>query len=394
MANDSRGGNLKYLRESNMNKVLRVLVREGQTSRNVVTKKLQLSKMTISNLINKLIEADYLEETKPIEKRQKASAGPKPMAIRIKAGRIMAIGIHIENEEVIVQLADITSGCIDSITTDLKDAESNLKALNHLKDTVQTLIDRNTQYVPHIIGIGVSYYGTLDSNRGILLFKLCDKETVNLNVKQSLEKAFGLPVVIGSQMQGMVLAEMIYGIATNKSNFIYVGLNNNIKSALVVDHVIYSGACGAGGHLGHMTINYDGELCRCGKRGCYNLYASTEVLLQKSGCETFDQFIKKAKEKEPKTLRAIEDFIHATAIAFGNIVNMYEPECIIFGLDASKLPTFVMKQIEKLTNERSIQRKLHYTKVLQAKLGDHNQKVGAAALVFHHLLNGNITLGE
>lgn len=94
-----KGKNLKYLRANNTREVLRHLVLNGDSSRVRLSKKLGLSKMTITNIVNDLQKGGYIYESDTYDKENAGSTGPKPIMLRVTQNKLTAIGISASREK-------------------------------------------------------------------------------------------------------------------------------------------------------------------------------------------------------------------------------------------------------------------------------------------------------
>ncbi|BBF44460.1 xylose-responsive transcription regulator, ROK family [Lachnospiraceae bacterium KM106-2] len=169
-------------------------------------------------------------------------------------------------------------------------------------------------------------------------------------------------------------------------------IGNGIGVGVVIDGKLYRGNNGYACEAGHMSINYNGERCSCGNRGCYELYATEGRLLKKSKSKDVRDMMNKYVHKDPLTIRVMDEFIQVTSIAMTNLINIFDPECIIVGSSAASFHKNIIKQIEYLVNLSCIQRRQKYIKVSASNLKDTSIVIGAGSIVFDQLLEGKIAL--
>ena len=129
-------------------------------------------------------------------------------------------------------------------------------------------------------GIGVSLPGLVDSNRGDFLISVV-LPWRDVPVVQLLEKATRLPVVIDNSARCAALAEIWHSKTQYASvrNLLYVSVSSGLACGVVIDGGLYRGGNNTAGQFGHIAIDLNGPECRCGQRGCWDLYASEKATL-------------------------------------------------------------------------------------------------------------------
>jgi glucokinase len=125
------------------------------------------------------------------------------------------------------------------------------------------------------IGMGVGIAGQVDRERGVILgAPNLAQGLVNLEVGSLLSKRFGIPAVIGNDVEVAALGELHYGNGRDTPDFVYVSVGTGVGGAIVRDGRIYRGTTGTAGEIGHTIVQYDGRFCGCGGRGHLEAYAS------------------------------------------------------------------------------------------------------------------------
>lgn len=184
------------------------------------------------------------------------------------------------------------------------------------------------------------------------------------DVEKTLSDLIGYPVRAGNDANVAALGEMWQGAGVGTKNMVMVTLGTGVGGGVIVDGHVVAGATGAGGEIGHMSMN-DGEelVCGCGKRGCLEQYASATgvVLLTKRALAASD---------EPSSLRDLKDvtakdtfdaakagdaLAHAVVEQFGEILGkglskvacVVNPEVFVIGGGVSKAGTIITDVVEK-----------------------------------------------
>lgn len=379
----STGRNLRTIGKENMEKVLKLLTMEKSLTRKELANRLGLSKMTITNIVNQLMEKGYVSES-PME-RTALCNGPVPMAVSIVPNSFITIGVHISSTDSTVQLLDLVDGVLYEAQVTVDNMDSNQELVRSIKDMIHTLFRERREYADHIVGIGVTYSGAIDYMKGSIRFSANQFEKEEINIKSYLEKAFSLPVVVASETRGAAIAELVFGKLLGPEKIYYINSGKEIRGGFIHNNLLRSGTYGAPGELGHMTVKYDGKLCVCGARGCYHLYAATSILLERSKCHSIEELQLKIQERDPLALRIIEEYIQVTTAVFTNVVNIYDPAYLLIGGEITKLDNSIFRKIEKLLNERIVHRKDRYVRVLVSTLHRRANTMGAGLAVYETL---------
>ena len=150
-------------------------------------------------------------------------------------------------------------------------------------DTVQAAIHEFlTADTPRLEGIAVSATGQIDSRRGVVA-GTCGNFPgwIGVDIKGTLERAFGLPVTVANDANCMLLGEVWAGAAKGYTDVIGVTLGTGVGGGILTGGRLLEGARGLGGELGHFRLHaLDGVACTCGAIGCYERYAATTALVR------------------------------------------------------------------------------------------------------------------
>jgi predicted NBD/HSP70 family sugar kinase len=387
-----KGKNLKYLRETNTNEVLKILATTGEASRIDLSKLIGLSKMTITNIVTMLMMHGYVTETRIKVHKDNSITGPKPMLLSVVNNKILAVGVHITSKEVCFSLSDIKKGIISSSKIDINHNDTKEILEEKIINGVKDIMDKNWEFKNNIVGIGVASEGLVDSNVGVITLIPDFPNITDFRIRNILERTFSYPVYVNNDMQGAILAEQLYGHGRELKDFIYLGFGKGIGTAIVADGRIMTGSRGFATEAGHMSIDYNGRQCRCGNRGCLELYASIPVLLEKSQSSTMEEMIQKYLDGDKLTNMVLMECMNFLDIAITNLVNIFDPECIIFGHEGAIFPQAYINLLEDRINQHIIKRSNKKTEVKLSAFKKESALRGASSIVFSELFHGNLVL--
>ena len=131
-------------------------------------------------------------------------------------------------------------------------------------------------------GIGICSPGPLDPKTGIVINPPNLPCWRNFPLAAEISRAYSLPVKLDNDANAAALAETLWGSGRGYRNVFYVTIGTGIGTGIVLDGRIYHGRTGAAGEGGHVTIDYHGPRCGCGKRGCIEVLASGPAIARRA----------------------------------------------------------------------------------------------------------------
>jgi predicted NBD/HSP70 family sugar kinase len=157
-----------------------------------------------------------------------------------------------------------------------------------------------------------------------------------VDIPARLGKRMGLPVHVGNDANLGALAEWRLGAAAEADDLIYVMLSEGVGAGLILQGRLYEGDAGAAGELGHVTVAPDGQICRCGSRGCLETVvgarALATTLTHSHGLTSrLGDLIDFAHGGDPGVRRLLSDAGRAVGTALTPVCTMLNPKLIVVG---------------------------------------------------------------
>ncbi|MBI5246450.1 MAG: ROK family protein [Elusimicrobia bacterium] len=128
--------------------------------------------------------------------------------------------------------------------------------------------------------VGLGLAGGVDAETGTLLFVPNLKGWTGFSFKKAFSKSLGVSVHVDNDANVAVWGGYVVALKKIPRTVIGVTLGTGVGGGLVIDGVLHRGATGSAGEIGHMTLELDGPLCHCGRRGCLEAYAGTAGILR------------------------------------------------------------------------------------------------------------------
>lgn len=267
----------------------------------------------------------------------------------------MKIGIDLGGSHIAIGVIDTNGIIVEKMEKRLKGIEKR-----NIKKTIEEYIIENVKTLQNkykIKSLGIAIPGTMDNNQVI--------KSVNLGLKnypivEELKKQISIPIQIRNDAKCAAIAENTYGCLKQYNRSIFLTLGTGIGGAVIINDKLLDTGNLPGCEFGHMTIEKDGILCECGKKGCFERYASMKALknnLRKalgydekvSGNELFEIIRSNTKEnKDYKIIETIvEEYIKNLATGIANLINIFEPEAIGIGGSFVYFEEVLLKRLEK-----------------------------------------------
>lgn len=180
-----------------------------------------------------------------------------------------------------------------------------------------------------VVTIGVGVPGLVTPN-GSLRYAPHLFGVVEVALQDVLQQRVGQPVTVINDNTAAAWAEHCVGSGVGYADMVYVGLGTGIGGAVIANGTLIEGRHGFAGEVGHMTIDRNGEVCVCGRRGCWELYASGSGLARLAG-RAGETVTEAGRNGDSRALDVLGRFASDVAIGLADLVNIFDPACIVIG---------------------------------------------------------------
>jgi len=244
----------------------------------------------------------------------------------------MKIGIDIGGSHIGIGLVDNNGSIVLKIEKFIKDK-------TNIKETIEefiteTVIEMSLTHNVECIGIAIP--GTVTENK---IIKAVNLGIEDYDLATNLEKILKIPVKLKNDAKCAALAEQKYGELGAFGNSVFLCIGTGVGGAVIHNGKLLEPEGVPGFEFSHTIIQKDGELCNCGKRGCFETYASLKRFKQRIS-DRFDlntlsgKEIRKFISENPDNQmikEMIKEYVDYLSIGISNIINIFEPEAICIG---------------------------------------------------------------
>ncbi len=234
-------------------------------------------------------------------------------------------------------------------------------------------------------GIGVSATGQVDDREGVVIgTNGAIPGYEGTPFRRALEERFGVPVRVQNDANAAVLGECYAGRGRDVADVLMVTLGTGVGGGVVSGGRLMTGARGIAGELGHFQLDPGGEKCTCGRRGCFERYASVSALVRsaggKRGYANGREIFSRAAEDDPTALGLLSDWIGFIAAGLIGLTHIFNPSLILIGGGVSTQEQLLIAPLREKVMAGVMPRFAEGLRLEAAMLGNDAGIYGAAAL--------------
>ena len=312
------------------------------------------------------------------------------------------VGIDIGGTNVEIGILDSNGNILGkkSIKTESKKGAEN--TFTRIWNTVQLLASELNINEKEIESIGLGIPGPVINNSVVKIaanFSWND----NFPAKDLMEKISGKPVKVGNDVKVIALGETLFGAGKGYKNSITIPIGTGIAAGLIIDGKIFEGLDGAAGEFGHVVVNKHGYKCGCGLTGCLETYCSATGIVREGKRrlqEDKDNALYKlidgdldkleakhifdlAKQGDKFSMDIVDFFCDKLAEGVGMLLNIINPEVIIFTGGVAKAGQIIIDTMKKYLPNYALRMPLENVVFKFGELEEEAGIKGAAALVMN-----------
>ena len=230
--------------------------------------------------------------------------------------------------------------------------------------------------------LGISTAGQINPHTGeVILYTDSIPGYTGSNLKTYFEAALGIPVAVDNDANCMAMGEYAYGAAKGHPDFLSLVYGTGIGGALVQNGRIYYGSRYSAGEFGHMVTHFGGRVCKCGKQGCYEAYASafalTRLVEERIGQALSGREITKRLD-DPVVEGLFSQWIDEVSCGLASLIHIFDPPLVVLGGGIMSPPQTIRRIENRLPH--FLRESYQGVPILGAALGNQAGMLGAAHL--------------
>src|SRR5271154_97819 len=312
------------------------------------------------------------------------------------------LGVDIGGTKVAAGLVDAGGAILFQTRVPMIANDSAEAGFGCLVNAVNAVFAARPDVRSSLAGIGICSPGPLDPRTGIVINPPNLSCWRNFPLDAEVQRVFGVRARIDNDANAAGLAEAIWGAGVGYRDVFYATLGTGIGAGIILDGKIHHGRTGSAAEGGHVTIDYRGPRCACGKLGCIEVLCSGPAIARRARARIAESAEAGAKilelaggnleavqaetvaeafrQGDPLATEVLETSADLLTVWIGNIIDLLEPEIIILGGGVSELMSAFFGQIREQLPNWSINRRATEIPIVRAKYGSDAGIAGAAAL--------------
>lgn len=303
----------------------------------------------------------------------------------------MKIGIDIGGSHIATGIVLDKGNMIGKETRDIEmcNIETEKRAEEIIMDTIdneiKTLLKRHDYSIDDISKIGIAVPGSPNETS---IRNLVNLHIKNFNISEKLAKKYNTKIKIKNDGKCAGIAEKEYGALRKYDDCIFLCIGTGVGSAVFLNGELLEPKQNPGFEFGHMIIDKNGNKCNCGKKGCFETYASMKRfkiaaikelnLLKDIQSEELQNYIRTNITKR-NVSKFVNEYLENVAIGISNLINIFEPEAICFGGSFSYYDDIFLPILDEKI-KKYLFNKTTKVKLISAKLKNDAGIIGASQL--------------
>lgn len=389
---------LKEKRYQQKKDIIGFLYKMGELSKPEICRLTNMTTPTISRMIEELIEEGWVTD-----QGQGASIGgkrPHIFSLNPDAAYIMGVDVgRIHLKIAIFNLRKEIIGEIKVYPSILENGKTNEENIRYIREKINlTLSDLNIPYSKIKVG-GFAIPGLIDIDGTAYTYFTYE----NSNIREVLEKEFGIPVFIDNDSKIMAMAEHTFGVAKGISHALCISVNECIGLGMILNSQPYTGFKGMAGEFGHIRISGLNEQCYCGKIGCLETVASGRSIVKtakeaikknvKTAIQTLageqeitlELIIKAAKQDDIFAIDLLQKAGEKIGEGISTLIHLFNPQVLVIGGEIADAGELITMPIQQILNKYTLTRLKNQCEIKLSNLNSHSTIMGTLMVVMKNL---------
>jgi predicted NBD/HSP70 family sugar kinase len=372
-------------------RLVRFFSERGASSAAEMARVTGLARSTISMALAELRRSGLVVELPPAEIARSVGRPAATYALNPEAGT--CVGLHMGRDELRLLVADVSHSIICENSVKLGLDYSPAQAAEAARASVRQAYASRSLPLRALLGVGISVSGPVRPDGRVQRASVVPT-WAGVDIRETFEPALERPIFADNESNCAAIAEMTWGAAQGSDDFVLFKVDVGVGGAIVVGGRVLRGAAGGAGEFGHMTIDPEGELCRCGNRGCLELSGSflkaLELASRLHGRPIdIDQLVALAKAGDVGSARLIADTATASGLGLAMIGAALNPPLFVIAGRGALAGGLLLQPLIAAYEKHTLIRREDVPEAMRPKFvvgrfTENDSLMGAVGLVLRH----------
>lgn len=376
-------GSQTALREANRGRIVDSLKHHGHLTQVELAGSTGLSPATVSNIVKELSASGVLQTT--VTSRSGRRATEVTLARRLG----LVAGFHFSSRRLRIAVSDIGRVVIAENHVPLALDHRHDRELDRATVLLGDMLDSVNASFSDLLAVGIALPAPIDARTGMVATAGLLRGWENVVIADAMSSRINVPVFVDSEANMGGLAEVRAGAAKGARGAAYLRVGHGISAGLIIDGSIYRGVTGKAGQIGHVTIDENGSICRCGSRGCLDTLAGGPALLElfrdDPGMQRIRDLLVRAESGDASARRVIADAGRHIGIAAASLCNLLDPELLVVGGELAEAGETLLAPMRHALARSALTGSNGVPELVQGELGDRAEILGCLALAIENV---------
>ncbi|MGL5927498.1 MAG: ROK family transcriptional regulator [Dermatophilaceae bacterium] len=321
-------------------RVLDALREHGSLTQVEVAGVTGLSAATVSNLVKELHGAGAVQLSPSIRN------GRRAVQVSVATSRGLLAAVVFGDRDIRVAIGTSASEIVSSTRMPLPADHVADEGLTRGTRLVHEIIENSGHLLADLRSAAVGLPAPIDSVSGMVGSEGVLPGWTGVAVASVMADALRVPVQLDNTANLAAIGEAEAGALQGVSNGIFIKASYGVGAGLILGGELFRGHAGTAGEIGHVTIDEDGPMCRCGNRGCLDTFVGAQAVLSAlrhtHGALTLRDVIARALDGDPGCRRVLEDAGRHLGVAVAGVVNLLNPEVVALGGQVARVGEMVL----------------------------------------------------
>ncbi|MBD3226536.1 MAG: ROK family protein [Caldithrix sp.] len=385
--------------------LLNLIRDEGPISRIELSRRTEMSKVAVFDIINRLIDAGFVVD---IGKGQSTSkGGKKPSLVKLNPGNHFVIGIELKRTEVRIAVADIEATIMDKTRMAFEVGENPEKVIKKIFRKIDNLLHKNGIAEEKLVSIGIGIPGLVNYQDERLRFADTLKDWDKISIGQYFEKRYKVPAIIENDVNTITIGESILGAAKEYADIVTIWIGEGLGSGIIIRNQLFQGLSGGAGEIGYLEID-----SYCNPRQLHYLFNGQkyfgDVLANRNLKESLLPHIKapQNRPKEDLTLRqmikiaeytsgecqeVLKEYTSLLEILIMNVVKVLNPQVIVLSGKIFDYSKYIYKTLKQCVEDSTTHLPYLSAHIVKGKLRDEAGLRGAIAMALEIIFEAKMS---
>lgn len=383
----SRTGSLEALRQGNRMRVIDVLRARGGASRAEIAREAGLSRTTVGSLVADLIADGYVVERTGAGAPRDPQGGRPGVLVTLDRSAGALVGIDFGHRHLRVAVADLAYEVVAERHVQLEVDHAGLEGLDAAAALVEELLEEAGIDPGRVLACGMGLPAPVERPSGLVRSRKILPSLDDVDAAAEMVRRLGYPVHLDNDANVGALGEATFGAGRGYEVMAYLRMSAGIGSGLVFGGRPFRGARGFAGEIGHVLVDPDGPICRCGNRGCLETLVGpsriVDLLEPSHGALTVAEMLDLATSGDGGARRALQDAGRVVGEVTAAMCNYLNPDVVVVGGEISPAGELLLEPMREAIQRSAIPAAAQSVRVVGGVLGERAEVLGALALAGH-----------